>query len=102
MSEGSLEVRLKRIEETLISIDQDLKIVEKAIPRTSLNELDSDCHRHYHETVIRSARQQEKFWSELREDLTRKGLTAIMLVVGGLIITGFGVELKALLTRMSG
>ena len=102
MTEHDFMDRLEIIEQSLAAMDKDLKMVSKAIPRTSLNELDADGHRHYHESIIRAARQQEKFWIELREDLTKKGLTAIMLVVAGLIVTGFGVELKALLAKVNG
>ena len=91
---------IESLEAMLVGLDKELKRVVKAFPRTSLGEIDCDGHRHYHESLIRSAQQQEKFWMELREDLTKKGLTAIMLIVAGLIVTGFGVELKTFLANV--
>jgi len=91
---------LENLQRMLVGLDKELKRVVKAFPRTSFGEIDADGHRHYHEMLIRSAQQQEKFWMELREDLTKKGLTAIMLIVAGLIVTGFGVELKSFLMNV--
>jgi len=91
---------LEHIESMLVTLDKDLRKLSKAFPRTSLGEVDADGHRHYHEQMIRAAREQEKFWIELRADLTKKGLTAIMLIVAGLIVTGFGVELKTFLANV--
>ena len=91
---------LEHIESMLVALDKDFRHLSKAFPRTSLGEVDADGHRHYHEQMIRAAREQERFWVELRADLTKKGLTAIMLIVAGLIVTGFGVELKAFLLNV--
>lgn len=93
---------LHNIETLLIEMNKEIKALQKAFPRTSIGEIDADGHRHYHESMIRTAQQQEKFWAELRQDLTKKGLTAVMLIIIGLIVTGFGVEFKAFLAKFGG
>lgn len=93
---------LENIEGMLVGLSKELHQVSKAFPRTSLGEIDADGHRHYHEALIRSAQQQEKFWADLRADLTKKGITAIVLVLLGLLITGLGVEFKAFLMKIGG
>jgi len=97
---NELQRDLASLENLVTGLDKELKVIHKAFPRTSLGEIDADGHRHYHEQMIRAAREQEKFWSELRKDLTKKGLTAVLLIVIGLMITGFGVELKTFLANL--
>lgn len=91
---------VEALQTMVVGLDKEVKQVIKGFPRTSLGEIDCEGHRVYHEALIRSAQQQEKFWIELREDLTKKGLTAVMLIVVGLIVTGFGVELKTFLANV--
>lgn len=102
VTDDEIKHELENIEQMLTGISKELHTVSKAFPRTSLGEIDADGHRHYHEALIRSAQQQEKFWSDLRADLTKKGITAIVLVLIGLLITGLGVEFKAFLMKIGG
>ena len=56
-------------------------------------------HRTYHQSVIDSAKAQQKFWNDLSTDLKKKGIYAILLILIGLMVVKlFGPdELKVLL-----
>lgn len=91
---------IKNLEQLLMGMSRELQQVSKAFPRTSIGEIDADGHRHYHEAMIRAAQQQEKFWSDLRQELMKKGLTVVLILLVGLGVTGFGVEFKAFLAKV--
>lgn len=56
-------------------------------------------HRMYHESVMRAAEAQEKFWNELRLDIAKKSAWGVMLLLIGLLLaglafkTGLGIKL---------
>lgn len=47
-------------------------------------------HKEYHQAKINSALAEEKFWSELKLDLAKKGLWGIITILAGMTILGFG------------
>ena len=50
---------------------------------------DLDGHCDFHQAKIDSAKAEEKFWSELKLDLAKKGLWGIVTVLAGMIVLGF-------------
>lgn len=79
---------MEDVEVRLTELEKDVVNIKRAFPKSSIGEIDYMGHREYHEHVIESARQQEKFWMELRGDLARKGAWAVILVVMGLVAHG--------------
>lgn len=53
-------------------------------------------HRSAHEAMIKAAAAQEKFWSELRLDVAKKGLWGLLVILVGLILAGATGKLVAL------
>ena len=55
-------------------------------------------HREAHEAMIRASAAQEKFWSELRVDIAKKGIMGVLVIICGLILAGaaakFGLVVK--------
>ena len=45
-------------------------------------------HRKAHEAMISAAKAQEQFWNSLWADLARKGVTAVLLSIVGLVALG--------------
>ena len=84
---------LEKIEKLLTDMSAQLTSVVKAFPVGEDGSIDADGHRSYHEALIRSAKAQEKFWLELKQDLIKKGLWAVIFVVVGLVITGLSAKL---------
>lgn len=84
---------LEKIEKLLTDMSAQLTSVVKAFPVGEDGNIDADGHRSYHEALIRSAKAQEKFWLELKQDLIKKGLWAVIFVVVGLIVTGLSAKL---------
>jgi hypothetical protein len=54
---------------------------------------DIRAHREYHEGLIKAARAQENFWNDLKLDLAKKGLWAIILIVAGLLVVGVSAKI---------
>ena len=53
---------------------------------------DIHLHRTEHERMLAAAAAEEKFWSELRIDLAKKGLWAVLTVLIGLAVLGIGAK----------
>jgi len=51
---------------------------------------DLEGHCDFHQAKIDAAKAEEKFWSELKLDLAKKGLWGIITVLAGMIVLGFG------------
>lgn len=50
-------------------------------------------HKNYHQSLIDAAKSQQKFWDDLRLDLAKKGIWAILTVLVGLVITGIATKI---------
>lgn len=55
-----------------------------------------EAHRAAHVAMIKAAAAQEKFWEELKFDLARKGILAILAILAGLVVVGLAVKLGAM------
>lgn len=53
-------------------------------------------HGEYHQAKINAAKSEEKFWSELKLDLAKKGLWGIITILAGMVILGFSAWVTAL------
>jgi hypothetical protein len=62
----------KKIVEAIRGIDE----LRKAFP-----DGDADGHRRYHESIIRKNEAREKFYEDLRAELAKKGLWALVAVL---------------------
>ena len=49
-------------------------------------------HRMYHESVMRAAEAQERFWNELRLDVAKKSAWGVMLLLLGLMLAGLALK----------
>lgn len=49
-----------------------------------------EAHRLAHQAQIDAKRAEERFWSELKMDLAKKGLWGIIGILCGMIVLGFG------------
>lgn len=54
-------------------------------------------HRAAHQKMIDAAIAQEKFWTELKLELAKKGLIAIIVLLFGLVAAGFTVKVATAL-----
>lgn len=79
----------KRLDEILAEVRK----INNAFPRDEDGEVDHDGHRRYHESLIKAADAQEKFWRELRLDIAKKGVWGILIIVLGLIMVGLAAKL---------
>lgn len=66
-------------------IAEQIDMVMQAFPNQDL-----DGHCDFHQAKIDAAKAEEKFWSELKLDLAKKGLWGIITVLAGMIVLGFG------------
>lgn len=80
-SHASLERQLAEIKATLDRFAQ-------AFPVDEYGNVDSAGHRQFHESKIAAAEAERVFWQELKLDLAKKGLYAILTVLVGFIIAG--------------
>lgn len=55
-----------------------------------------EAHRNVHLAMIRASAAQEKFWNELKLDLAKKGVIAVVVILLGLMVTGMIVKLGVL------
>ena len=81
------------IERKLDLILAKLQKMEGAFVRNDDGSVDFDGHRRYHEALIKAAEEQSKFWSELRLDVAKKGVWALLVIVCGLIVVGLQIKL---------
>lgn len=77
------------IEKKLDLILAELRKIEGGFARNEDGTVDFDGHRRYHEAMIRAAEAQSKFWSELRLDIAKKGVWALLIIICGLLVVGF-------------
>lgn len=81
-----------KIEERLDLILDELKKMHGAFPRTEDGDTDFDGHRRYHESMIKAAEAQTKFWEELKLDIAKKGAWGLLVILVGLVLTGIAVK----------
>lgn len=81
------------IERKLDLILAEIKKLEGAFPKNEDGTADFEGHKRFHDTKIKAAEAEVKFWQELKLDLAKKGTWAVMLIVVGLIMLGLGAKL---------
>ena len=81
------------IERKLDLILSELKKLEGAFPRNDDGSADFEGHKRFHDTKIKAAEAEMKFWQELKLDLAKKGAWGVMIIVIGLIMLGLSAKL---------
>lgn len=81
------------LNQRLDEILEELKKINGAFPRDEEGRVDHEGHRKYHESLIKAAEAQEKFWQELRLDVAKKGVWGVLIIVLGLIMVGLMTKL---------
>jgi hypothetical protein len=71
----------------------ELRKINGAFPRNEDGSVDHEGHRRYHESLIRAAEAQEKFWQDIRADVTKKGIWMGLVIVLGLLTVGITTKL---------
>lgn len=82
------------IEKLLFDIQASLEKMHSAFP-----DGDTDGHRKYHEARIAAAVAEERFWTDLKLDMAKKGVWGIITVLTGLVLLGLSVKLGIGLSR---
>lgn len=76
------------IEHKLDLILVEVKHMRSAFPKDSDGEVDYDGHRKYHESLIRAAEAQEAFWTDLKQEIIKKGILGALVIALGLLLLG--------------
>lgn len=76
------------IERKLDLILAEVKHMRGAFPKDEDGEVDYEGHRKYHEQLIRAAEAQTEFWNDLKREVAKKGIIAIIVIVCGLLWLG--------------
>jgi len=86
------------IERKLDLILDELKKIEGAFPRNDDGTTDFEGHKRFHESKIRAAEAEARFWEELKLDIAKKGTWGVLIIVLGLIAVGlsakFGISVR--------
>lgn len=86
------------IERKLDLILDELKKIEGAFPRNDDGVTDFEGHKRFHESKIRAAEAEARFWEELKLDIAKKGTWGVLIIVLGLIAVGlsakFGISVR--------
>ena len=73
------------------AVEENSKLMNKILD--AFPEQDVRGHRDYHDQLIAKAKSEAYFWRDLKLDLAKKGLWAVLLVVVGLLVTGAATKL---------
>lgn len=76
------------IEHKLDLILDEVKQIRGAFPKGGDGGVDYEGHRKYHEQLIRAAEAQTEFWNDLKREVAKKGIIAIIVIVCGLLWIG--------------
>jgi hypothetical protein len=74
-------------------LNEIMDILTSAFAKNPDGSIDFDGHRRYHESMIRAADAQEKFWIELKLEIAKKGIWGLLIVVCGLVLVGITTKL---------
>ena len=78
------------IEEQLAEILAEVRALSSAFPLDAQGQADVSGHRQFHEAKIAAAEAEQYFWRELRLELAKKGVLAILTVLIGLMVAMAG------------
>ena len=76
-------------------LDEIIDVLEGltgAFAKNADGSVDFDGHRRYHESMIRAANAQERFWVELKLEIAKKGVWGLLVVTVGLILVGISAK----------
>ncbi|WP_396189706.1 hypothetical protein [Flavobacterium sp.] len=76
------------IEHKLDLILVEMRHMRGAFPKDADGEVDYDGHRKYHESLIRAAEAQEAFWTDLKQEIIKKGILGALVIALGLLLLG--------------
>jgi len=77
---------MQHVTALLQSIQQSIENINGAFPDGP------DEHRRAHEAMINAAREEAKFWSELKLDVAKKGVWGLIVIILGLCLLGFAAK----------
>lgn len=77
---------------------REVEFIAKQIDKVmaAFPDRDVEGHCEFHQAKIDAAKAEEKFWSELKFDLAKKGLVGIITVLVGMVVLGFGAWVSTL------
>lgn len=80
----------RRTDDHIDDEEPTLKAILKAINALHDAFPDGDLvgHRKIHESAIAAKKAEERFWTELKLDLAKKGIWGLLIITTGLILTG--------------
>jgi hypothetical protein len=73
-------------------LTREVKRIVEAFPNH-----DIEGHRSAHQKMIDAAIAQEKFWSELKMELAKKGVVGLAVILLGLVAAGFTLKVATAL-----
>ena len=76
------------IEHKLDLILEEMRHIRAGFPKDEDGNADYDGHRKYHEQLIRAAEAQTEFWNDLKKEVAKKGIIAVLVIVCGLLWLG--------------
>lgn len=74
----------------LEDLQRTQQAILRAFPKDKDGNPDLSHHRDYHDAQIEAAEEQKEFWSELKGDLAKKGLWALVTIGAGAAVTAVG------------
>ena len=81
------------IEHKLDLILDEVRHMRGAFPKNEDGEVDYEGHRKYHEALIRAAEAQTEFWNDLKKEVAKKGIIAVLVIICGLAWLGVQAKL---------
>lgn len=62
---------------------------------------DIDGHRRAHESMIKAAEAEERFWESVKLDVVKKGVWAVLIVIISLVVVGIYYKLSMALSGVN-
>ena len=77
------------VSKTLEDIKEGINLLKAAFPGE-----DFEGHHSYHDAAIKAKQAEERFWTELKMELTVSGIKGLLIVISGLVMTGIAFEIR--------
>lgn len=91
--EDSTHEDLKRRLDEIVAL---LNKMSGAFAKNPDGTVDFEGHKRYHESMIRAADAQERFWVELKLDIAKKGVWGLLIIICGLVVVGLTAKIGLL------
>lgn len=85
---NTFNVEKRLINQRLDKLENDVKDIKRAFPKSEFGEIDYQGHREYHKNLMDAAQAEKAFWDDLKTDLVKKGTWFGLLILAGLILNG--------------